>query len=344
MMKKSILSVALVFACAANALAASRLATEAYVTNAVENITSIVTTWENFLDGSNVVFTITNYVSGSYSLDDAKFRIRELKDGVYQETYNSRTEITNHLENFKRNDFKIATNRVMKAVDDAMTNKADRAWGTLTSAGGVAPSNTVYMTAPNTVFAGGLEYERVAVGEGAICVLTTKGAPVWTQGDEGTFKFQDDGGTNFFGFAKSDSYVIGADTDGIFVNNQLVTLTYNITMSGLPCIWYKADLSDGFPWEQLNYPDGSTVDGASHVVSWEQSPPAGQQLCYINVGNQPHGFFRTTVEVPGEATFMTNMKADLSGGIICPNTSTGVNGVIKPSFNGSSVIWTWRAN
>lgn len=301
----------------------------------------IVTTWENFLDGSNVVFSITNYISGTYSLDSAKMKILELRDGEYREVYNSRDEILLHIQDFKNNDFKAATNQVIGAVNSAIENKADRDWGKYTSAGGEAPENTVYMTAPNTVFAGGLEYERVAVGEGTICVLTTHGAPVWTQGDEGTFKFQDDGGTNYFGFAKTDSYTIGANTDGISVQNQMVTLTYNITMSGRPCVWYKADLSSNTQWEQLNLPDGSPVSGSSHAVTWEQNPDAGTQVCYINVGNQPQGFFRATIEVAGEAKFMTNMKADLSGGIICPNTDTGVSGVIKPSFNGSSVIWTW---
>ncbi len=303
----------------------------------------IVTTWENFLDGSNVVFSVTNYISGTYSLDAAKLRILELRDGEYREVYNSRDEILLHIQDFKDKDFKAATNQVIGAVNSAIENKADRDWGKYTSAGGEAPENTVYMTAPNTVFAGGLEYERVAVGEGTICVLTTHGAPVWTQGDEGTFKFQDDGGTNYFGFAKTDSYIIGVNTDGISVQNQMVTLTYNITMSGRPCVWYKADLSSNTQWEQLNLPDGSPVSGSSHAVTWEQNPDAGTQVCYINVGNQPQGFFRATIEVAGEAKFMTNMKADLSGGIICPNTDTGVHGVIKPSFNGSSVIWTWSA-
>lgn len=303
----------------------------------------IVTTWENFLDGSNVVFSVTNYISGTYSLDAAKMKILELRDGEYKEVYNSRDEILLHIQDFKNNDFKAATNQVIGAVNSAIENKADRDWGKYTSAGGEAPENTVYMTAPNTVFAGGLEYERVAVGEGTICVLTTHGAPVWTQGDEGTFKFQDDGGTNYFGFAKTDSYTIGANTDGISVQIQMVTLTYNITMSGRPCVWYKADLSSNTQWEQLNLPDGSAIAGASHAVTWEQNPDPGTQVCYINVGNQPQGFFRATVEVAGEAKFMTNMKADLSGGIICPNTDTGVHGVIKPSFNGSSVIWTWSA-
>lgn len=324
------------------AYSASEIAGAA-TTNQVAGLEAIVYAWENFLDGSNVVFSISNYLSGAYSLDAAKLRILELRDGAYSEVYNSRDEILMHVENFRTNDFRVATNRVIGAVSAAVGSKADKDWGKYTSAGGEAPSNTVYMTAPNTVFAGGLEYERVAVGEGAICVLTARGAPVWTQGDEGTFKFQDDGGTNYFGFAKTDSYTIGANTDGITVQGGVVTLTYSITMSGRPCVWYKSSLSSG-AWEQLNLPDGSAVSGASHAVTWEASPPANTQACYINVGDQPSGFFRATVEVAGEAKFMTNMKADLSGGIICPNTSTGVNGVIKPSFNGSSVIWTWSAN
>lgn len=303
----------------------------------------IVTTWENFLDGSNVVFSITNYISGTYNLNAAKMTIKELRDGSYREVYNSRDEILLHIDNFRTNDFRVATNQLVGTVNEAIGGKADRDWGKYTSAGGEAPANTVYMTAPNTVFAGGLEYERVAVGEGTICVLTTRGAPVWTQGDEGTFKFQDDGSTNYFGFAKTDSYTIGANTDYITVQGGMVTMQYNITMSGRPCVWYKAELTSDTPWEQLNLPDGSPVAGASHVVTWEQNPPANSQVCYINVGNQPQGFFRATIEVAGEAKFMTNMPADLSGGIICTNTATGVNGVIKPTFNGTTVQWVWSA-
>ena len=303
----------------------------------------IVTTWENFLDGSNVVFSITNYLSGSYNLDAAKLRILELRDGEYHEVYNSRDEILLHIDDFSNRCFRVALDAIVDEVAARLASKADRDWGKYTSAGGDAPSNTVYMTAPNTVFAGGLEYERVAVGEGSICVLTTKGAPTWTQGDEGTFKFQDDGGTNYFGFAKTDSYTIGAKTDGITVQGGMVTMQYNITMSGRPCVWYKSTLSPSAEWEQLNLPDGSPVSGATYAVSWEQNPTPGTQVCYLNVGNSPQGFFRATVEVAGEAKFMTNMPADLSGGIISTNTATGVNGVVKPTFNGSSVIWNWSA-
>ena len=294
----------------------------------------IVTTWENFLDGSNVVFSITNYLSGSYNLDTAKLRILELRDGEYHEVYNSRDEILLHIDDFSNRYVRVALDAIVDEVAARLASKADKDWGKYTSAGGEAPSNTVYMTAPNTVFAGGLEYERVAVGEGTICVLTTRGAPVWTQGDEGTFKFQDDGGTNYFGFAKTDSYTIGANTDGITVQGSMVTLNYNITMSGRPCVWYKSSLSSG-AWEQLNLPDGSPVAGASHAVTWEANPDPGTQVCYINVGSQPSGFFKATVEVAGSAKFMTNMPADMSGGIFCTD---GVYKV-RPVYNNGSVTW-----
>ena len=279
-------------------------------TNAkVSTVTAVVQTWESFLDGSNVVFSITNYISGAYSSETAKLRILELRDGEYVEVYNSRTEITNHIETAKT---EIAT-----AMDEALEAKADKAWGKYTSAGGEAPSNTVYMTAPNTVFAGGMEYQRVAVGEGGVCVLVTKGAPVWTQGDEGVFKFQDDGGTNYFGFAKTDSYTVGADTDGISVADNIVTLTYNVTMSGVPVIWYAPNIdTQPIAWEQLNLPDGTAVEGASKAVSWEASPDAGTEVCYINC-SEARGFFKATIEVAGSAKFLTNMPADLSGGILC---------------------------
>lgn len=317
------------------------------VSNDCASTRAIVMTWEQFLDGSNVVISITNYISGAYSLDAAKLRILELKDGVYHETYNSRDEILLHINDFKTNDFANATNQVIGAVNAAIDGKADKAWGKYSSDGqdlqDISISNTVYMTAPNTVFAGGLGYERVAVGQGAVCVLTTRGAPVWTQGDEGTFKFQDDGGTNYFGFAKTDSYTVGAGTDGISVDGGIVTLRYDITMSGVPCVWYKSELSPNTPWEQLNLPDGSAVSGASYAVTWDNSPPVGSEVCYINCGNSPSGFFKATIEVPGDVKFVTNMRADMSGGIVCTNTATHVNGIVKPTFNGSTVSWTWSA-
>lgn len=294
----------------------------------------IISTWQGYLDGSNVVFSITNYQSGAYIADDAKMRILELKDdGKYSEVYNTRTEILTHLGKFAE------TN----GYEELIAEKADKAWGKYTSGGtdveSMGMSNTVYMTAPNTVFAGGTEWKRVAVGEGSICVLVDRGAPVYTDGEAGLFRFQDAGGTNYFGFAKTDAYNIGADTDGITVQNGIVTLTYNITSSTKPIIMYTSTLSKPIVWEQLNEADGSAVSGASHLVQWESNPAEGMQVCYINCADQPQGFFRAEVQVAGSTTFITNMPADLQAGIVASNETTKSMSMIKPVVRNGVVYW-----
>lgn len=293
-----------------------------------------ISMWQGYLDGSNVVFSITNYQSGAYIADDAKMRILELKDdGKYSEVYNTRMEILTHLGKFAE------TN----GYESLIAEKADKAWGKYTSGGtdveSMGMSNTVYMTAPNTVFAGGTEWERVAVGEGAICVLVDRGAPVYTDGEEGLFRFQDAGGTNYFGFAKTDAYNIGADTDGIDVQSGIVTLTYNITSSSKPIIMYSSSLVNPITWEQLNESDGSAVSGASHLVQWETNPAEGTQVCYINCADQPQGFFRAEIQVAGSATFITNMPADLQAGIIATNETTKSTSMIKPVVRNGVVTW-----
>ena len=311
----------------------------------LDNVDGTITAWNTFLYGSNVVFSITNYQSGAYSKDYGKMRIVELRDGQYNEIYDSRREIlvhiTNETDRLRRevNGDIGASNAVFVArLDD----KADRAWGKYTSSGGDAPEEGhVYMTAPHTVFGGGYEFERVNVNEGAIWVLTDKGAPVYTAGEEGVFKFQDIGGTNYFGFAKSDSYMLGCDTDGIRVYNGVVALTYNL-VGAIPIVYYKSTLTGEGDWEPLNDASGNPIAGASVNVQWDEAPPEGQQVCYIATGARPSGFFTAQISIAGGSKFFTNMEADFQGGITCTNTALGVTGVIYPVFNGTAVQWQWR--
>ena len=307
---------------------------DTYIKEGEENISA-------FLYQTNVLFLVPffNYYDPTYVYSNDTYNLASAfgitfvnNFGVKKEIYSSRKDILSYLNYYSAtNTMKSDILSIVSNVSDEVAKKADKAWGKYTSAGGEAPSNTVYMTAPNTVFAGGMEYQRVAVGEGSVCVLVTKGAPVWTQGDEGVFKFQDGGGTNYFGFAKTDSYTVGADTDGISVSDNIVTLTYNVTMSGVPVIWYTPSLTAPITWEQLNLPDGTAVEGASKAVSWEASPDAGTEVCYINC-YEAQGFFKATIEVAGSAKFMTNMPADLSGGILCTDGAHKV----KVDYNNGS--------
>lgn len=308
--------------------------------DAVQPLPSIVNTWETYWGGSNVVMEVTNYY-GNTTGALPRLRIREYRDGAW-------TNVWDEVDKFEvckteiLHDVGASNETVLAAVD---TKYAPRAWGAYTDKGttNVIP-NSVCMTSPETYFAGGTEYQRVAVGSGAICVLVDRGALTKTTGEPGTFRFQDDGGTNYFGFSKSDSYTIGCRTDGISVGTgNLITLRYDVIMAGtdVPVVYWKQSLGDSTPWAQLNNVDGTVADGSPYAVTWMQD--GGSYYASINCGDSPQGFFTAETSVAGDVIWETNMKARLGGGIECTNTATHVNGVIRPKFNGTSVTWEWSA-
>ena len=300
-------------------------------TNTVAPVVAIVDSWEGYWSGSNVVFEVTNYY-GNTTGAKPRLRIREYRDEQWRTVWD------------EENKFAAAETNIVKAV--VATNSvlyAPIAWGTVTDKGSPNPvTNTTFMTSPETYFAGGTEYQRVAVGSGTICVLVDRGALARTAGQPGTFRFQDDGGTNFFGFAKSDSYTIGCRTDGITVDGGLVTLRYDVIMAGtdVPVVYWRENLHEG-SWTQLNNVDGTVADGAPYAVTWYTS--GGSYYAAINCTGNASGFFRAETSVMGDVVWETNMRARLGGGLECTNTATHVNGVIRPSYNGSSVTWTWSA-
>ena len=300
-------------------------------TTALASLDNKVGTWEEFVSGSNVVFVITNYQSNAYSDQVGKFKVLELvTDGgtnYYREVYNSHTDINTHLVAYKAD-----------IIDPALDKKADKAWQKYSSAGtdleALGMSNTVYMTAAKTVFAGGLEFERVVVGQGSIGVLTTKGAAAYTTGEAGTFKIQDATSDNYFGYSKTDDYVIGCNTDNITVgSSNLVCLEYDLISSTYPIIYYMQSLQNYDPtaWEQLNDSDGNQISGASHAVTFDTSTPE-KFYVYIDCSSQPSGFFLAKITVAGQSTFETNMKASFSKGILC----TDGQHTIKFDYNNGS--------
>ena len=301
-------------------------------------VMGIVNTWEGYWDGTNVVFEVTNYY-GNSSGELPRLRIKEFRDGTWNIVWD---EITKYEVCESNILYKVSeSNRVLKI--ELKRDFAPIAWGTVTDKGSPnVVSNSVWMTSPETYFAGGTEYQRVAVGSGTICVLVDNGAGTYTAGEEGTFRFQDEGGTNYFGFAKSDSYTIGCKTDGISVEGTLVTLRYDVIMGGsdTPIVYYRQTLSAG-EWVQLNNSDGTAASGAPYTVTWYTS--GGSYYAAINCGDNASGFFKAETSVAGDVVFETNMKARLGGGIECLNTANGTIGVIRPTFNGSTVSWSWSA-
>lgn len=306
------------------------------------SLANIVNLWEGYWDGTNVIFEVTNYY-GNTSGEIPRLRIKELREGAWQTVWDEANKFQVCETNIMSNVVAYVTGEVDGVKDYASGNFAPIAWGTVTDKGTTnVVGNSVWMTAPETYFAGGTEYQRVAVGSGMICVLTDNGALAKTTGEPGTFRFQDEGGTNYFGFAKSDSYTIGCTTDGITVEGTLVTLRYDVIMGGgdVPIVYWRQSLTSG-EWVQLNNADGTATQGAPYTVTWYTS--GGSYYAAINCGANASGFFKAETSVAGDVVFETNMKMRIDGGLECLNTATGVMGVVRPSYNGSTVIWTWSA-
>lgn len=313
--------------------------------DAVQPLPGIVNAWEGYWSGTNVILEVTNYYGGT-SGELPRLRIKELREGAWQTVWDE-------ADKFAVCETQIvaivaASNAACRAgcaadLAAGLAGRAPLAWGTVTDKGSPnVVGNSVWMTAPETYFAGGTEYQRVAVGSGTICVLVDNGAGTYTAGEEGTFRFQDAGGTNYFGFAKSDSYTLGCRTDGITVSGTLVTLRYDVIMGGtdVPIVYFRQSLSSG-EWVQLNNADGTAAQGAPYTATWYTS--GGSHYAAINCGAGASGFFKAETSVAGDVVFETNMKARLDGGIECLNTATGVKGVIRPTFDGSAVNWNWSA-
>lgn len=310
------------------------------VSNKVETTAAIVDSWESYWGATNVELQVTNYY-GNTTGALPRLRIREFRDEHWTNVWDEidkfiacKAEILHDVA--KSNETVLAT---------VQSNYAPKAWGSHTDKGttNVIP-NSVYMSSPETYFGGGTEFQRVAVGSGVVSVLVDRGALAKTTGEPGTFRFQDAGGTNYFGFVKSDSYTIGCRTDGISVGaGNAITLRYDVIMSGedVPVVYWKSKLEDPTPWAQLNNTDGTAADGAPYSVTWLQD--GGSYYATVNCGGSPSGFFVAETSVAGDVVWETNMKARLGGGIECTNTATHVNGVIRAKYNGSTVTWEWSA-
>ena len=310
------------------------------VSNKVETTSAIVDSWEGYWGATNVELRVTNYY-GNTTGALPRLQIREHRDGHW-------TNVWDEIDKFiacKAEILHEVAQSNATLLAEADRKYAPKAWGSHTDKGttNVIP-NSVYMTSPETYFGGGTEFQRVAVGSGAVSVLVDRGALAKTTGEPGTFRFQDAGGTNYFGFVKSDSYTIGCRTDGISVGaGNAITLRYDVIMSGedVPVVYWKQQLESATPWAQLNNPDGTAADGAPYAVTWLQD--GGSYSATVNCGGSPSGFFVAETSVAGDVVWETNMKARLGGGIECTNTATHVNGVIRAKYNGSTVTWEWSA-
>ena len=245
--------------------------------------------------GTNVVLVITNYNSATHA-PSMKLRHLDQQTGQY----------VTYWDETRRHGMTLTN--AMQYTDAQVETRAPRAWsGTTSGMGQEAPAGVTWISTPETVIAGGFEYEKVVTSAGAVWVLASNGLTTGATTNS-FFRVSASDGTELFSIEKTDSYLIGVYADGITRSGNTVTIPVNIVANAHPYIratknlvdaeWVKED-ENGFscPW---------------CTVSW--SGTTGAYVATVTC-SEPQAFFYFEYLVEGVAKVKNSAKTELTGGI-----------------------------
>ena len=245
--------------------------------------------------GTNVVLVVTNYNSATH-VPAMKLQHLDPQTGQY----------VTYWDETRRHGMTLTN--AMQYTDAAIETRAPRAWsGTTSGLGSEAPAGVTWISTPETVIAGGFEYEKVITSSGAVWVLASNGLTTGATTNS-FFRVSASDGTELFSIEKTDSYLIGVNADGITRSGNTVTIPVNVVAASHPyvrastnlvdAVWVKED-ENGFscPW---------------CTVSW--SGTTGTYVATVTC-SQPQAFFYFEYLVEGVAKVKNSAKTELTGGI-----------------------------
>lgn len=262
--------------------------------------------------GTNVVLVVTNYNSATHA---AAMKLQHLdnESGQYVTYWD---EMRQHEITYTK-----GTNYTDAAIAE---RAAPRAWsGTTSGLGSEAPAGVTWISTPETVIAGGFEYEKVVTSAGAVWVLTSNGMSTGATSNS-FFRVAASDGTELFSIEKTDSYLIGVNADGITRSGNTVTIPIDVVAAEHPyirattnlvnAVWVKED-ENGFscPWA---------------TVSW--SGTTGAYVATVTTA-EPQAFFYFEYMVEGQVKIKNSAKTEMSGGILFNGTT------YLPTVNGNKL-------
>jgi len=258
--------------------------------------------------GTNVVLVVTNYNSATHA-PSMKLQHLDPQSGEY----------VTYWDETRRHGMTLTN--AMHYTDAAIGTCAPAAWsGTTSGLGAEAPAGVTWISTPETVIAGGYEYEKVVTSAGAVWVLTSNG--LYTGPTTNSyFRVAAADGTELFSIEKTDSYLVGVNADGITTSGNTVTIPFNVVASEHPYLRASRTLVNA-DWVKETE-NGFSCPWAS--VSW--SGTTGAYVATITT-SEPQAFFYFEYLVEGSAKIKNSAKTDLSGGIIFNGTTyfPAVNG------------------
>lgn len=205
-----------------------------------------------------------------------------------------------------------ASNAVaMAAINEALDDKADRAWGYYDShTGNYAPDGYTWVSSPKIGIAGGMAYQRIAASEGAIWVLCSDGAVEQTAGTtNGYWRIEDDEGNVQFEIVKGDKRTVGANPATLTTTSSggitHVHLTYNIQSGTHPTLYIAPNLNSPIDWKRE-----TDADCVANVV-WGGSSGAWTAEVYGKTA-QPSLFIKGTFETGGDTIINNAVPVKMS--------------------------------
>lgn len=138
--------------------------------------------------------------------------------------------------------------------------KADRCWGIYDSeTGGYSPEGYTQISSSNILIAAGMAYQRTVTSDGAVWILRCNQGVAQMGGDtNGFFQVFDGDGVVQFEIVKGDRREVGANADGITVDNSyspaLLTIPYSILADEHPTLQI-CDALETANWKAETDPD-----------------------------------------------------------------------------------------
>ena len=252
--------------------------------------------------GTNVLLIVTNYNSATHA---PAMKLQHLDPGSGQ--------YVTYWDEQRRHGMTLTN--AMDYTDAAIeTRAAPRAWsGTTSGLGSEAPAGVTWISTPETVIAGGYEYEKVVTTAGAVWVLSSNGLTTGATTNS-FFRVSATDGTELFSIEKTDSYLIGVNADGITKSGNTVTIPLNVVANAHPYIRATTNLVDAV-WVKEDE-NGFTCPWAT--VSW--SGTTGAYVATVTC-SQPQAFFYFEYMVEGVAKIKNSAKTEMTGGIIFNGTT-----------------------
>ena len=245
--------------------------------------------------GTNIVLVVTNYNSATHA-PAMKLQHFDPQSGEYVTYWD---ETRQHAQTF--------TN-AMDYTDAQVATRAPKAWSRTTSGlGSEAPDGVTWISTPETVIAGGYEYEKVITSSGAVWVLSSNGLTTGAT-TNAFFRVTATDGTELFAIEKTDSFLIGVNPDGITRVDNTVTIPVNVVADAHPYIRATTNLVNAV-WTKEDE-DGFTCPWAT--VSW--SGTTGAYVATVTC-SEPQAFFYFEYLVEGVAKIKNSATVEMTGGI-----------------------------